>query len=107
LSWALALRGVLGIGLFIIALKLGLERPVRPMLRLLALPCLALIAARLSAFLVLRAATGLDLPAQLVLAVSVSISMGSFALVVLLAAPQRMVDMTARLHRALRGAPVV
>jgi len=105
LSWALALRGVLGIGLFIIALKLGLERPVRPMLRLLALPCLALIAARLSAFLVLRAATGLDLPAQLVLAVSVS--MGSFALVVLLAAPQRMVDMTARLHRALRGAPVV
>lgn len=34
LAWALAARGVLGVGLLILALKLGLERPVGPMLRL-------------------------------------------------------------------------
>ena len=47
LAWALAGRGVLGVALFVAALKLGLERPAGPMLRLLALPCLGLVMARL------------------------------------------------------------
>ena len=38
LAWALAARGVVGVALFVAALKLGLERPVGPILRLLVLP---------------------------------------------------------------------
>jgi O-antigen/teichoic acid export membrane protein len=101
LAWALAGRGVLGVGLFILALRLGLERPVGPMLRLLALPCLGLVAARIAAFIVLGALPGLELVEQLVLAVAASA--GVFALTVLGAAPRRIMDMTMRLHRALLG----
>ena len=105
LAWALAGRGVLGVGLFILALRLGLERPVGPMLRLLALPCLGLVAARIAAFVVLGAMPGLDLVEQLVLAVAASA--GVFTLTVLGAAPRRIMDMTARLHNALLGARIV
>jgi O-antigen/teichoic acid export membrane protein len=105
LAWALAGRGLLGVVLFIAALKLGLDRPVTPILRLLALPCLGLVAARLAAYLALASLPGLDPLEQFVLAVSVSAA--SFALIVLIAAPGRIVQMSLRLHRALLGAQVV
>ncbi|OYV32522.1 MAG: polysaccharide biosynthesis protein [Rhodospirillales bacterium 20-64-7] len=105
LAWALAGRGVLAVGLFILALRLGLERPVAPLLRLLALPSLGLVAARLAAYFALQALPGLDLAEQLMLTVAVSST--AFAAVVLSAAPRRVVTMSTRLHRALRGAPAV
>ncbi|HUW80400.1 MAG TPA: oligosaccharide flippase family protein, partial [Acidocella sp.] len=105
LAWALAGRGVLGVGLFIVALRLGLERPVAPILRLLALPFLGLIAARLAAYIALAALPGLSLVEQLLLSVAVSAAV--FVLIVLAAAPRRIMDMSLRLHRALLGARVV
>jgi O-antigen/teichoic acid export membrane protein len=102
LAWALAGRGVLAIFLLMAALKLGLERPVTPFLRLLALPFAGLVAGRVAAHLALAAAPGLTLPVAFLLAVGVS--GGAFSLVVLVAAPRRIRDMTARLHRALRPA---
>jgi O-antigen/teichoic acid export membrane protein len=104
LAWALAGRGVLGVALFVAALKLGMERPVQPILRLLVLPGLALVAARLAAYAALQALPGADELAQLV--VSAGVASVVFALVVLLAAPRRMTRMAARLHRALLGAPL-
>jgi O-antigen/teichoic acid export membrane protein len=103
LAWALAGRGVLGLGLFALALAQGLERPVAPMLRLLILPAVALVLARLAAFYGLAAWPGLGLGGQLL--VAVLLSAGIFAVVVLVAAPQRMLAMSRRLHRALRAAP--
>jgi O-antigen/teichoic acid export membrane protein len=50
LAWALAARGVLGAGLFALAMRRGLERPAGPVLRLLILPSAALVAARLAAW---------------------------------------------------------
>jgi O-antigen/teichoic acid export membrane protein len=105
LAWALAGRGVLGIGLFVAALRLGLERPVLPLLRLLALPTAGLVAGRLAAFAALSAMPGLDLVGQLALGGGVAAA--AFALVVLAAAPRRIVGMSTRLHRALLGARIV
>jgi O-antigen/teichoic acid export membrane protein len=102
LAWALAGRGVLGLALVAMALRLGLERPAWPMLSLLVLPACALAAARLAAYLVLQHAVGLDLVGQFVLACVVS--GGVFGGIVLAVAPGRIVSMTTRLHRALRGA---
>jgi O-antigen/teichoic acid export membrane protein len=102
LAWALAGRGVLGVGLFVAALKLGLEGPVAPLLKLLALPCLALVAARLAAAAALAAVPGLSLVAQLLLTGSVAAAV--FWLVVAAAAPARIMGMTLRLHRAFLGA---
>jgi O-antigen/teichoic acid export membrane protein len=105
LAWALAGRGVLGVVLLLVALKLGLERPVAPFLRLLALPFAGLVAGRVAAHFALRAVVGLSLPAEFLLAVTVSGSV--FALVVFIAAPRRLLEMTLRLHRALRPAPAL
>jgi O-antigen/teichoic acid export membrane protein len=105
LAWALAARGILGVVLFVAALKLAFERQVTPMLRLLLLPAAGLAAGRLAGYFALSALPGLDSPGQLVVAVSASA--GAFALVVLVAAPGRMVRMTRRLHRALLGAEIV
>ncbi len=101
LAWALAGRGVLGVVLFIVALKMGLARPVMPMLRLLALPCLGLAAGRFAAYAALLALPGLGLAAQFV--VSAGVSAAAFAAIVLLIAPRRVVGMSQRLHRALVG----
>jgi O-antigen/teichoic acid export membrane protein len=105
LAWALAARGIVGAGLFALALKTGLERRVLPMLRLLVLPCAGLVLARLAACGALAALPGLGLPAQLLLAAGVSALV--FALAVLAAAPSRMRQMALRLQRALLGAPIV
>jgi O-antigen/teichoic acid export membrane protein len=104
LAWALAGRGVLGVALFVAALKLGVERPVRPILRLLVLPCVALVAARLAAYGALQALPAAGELVQLLVAAAVASAV--FGLVVLLAAPRRMTRMAARLHRALLGAPL-
>jgi O-antigen/teichoic acid export membrane protein len=102
LAWALAGRGVAGVVLFVLALRQGLERPVGPLLRLLALPSLGLIAARLAALGAQAVWPGGGLFAQLTLTGGIAAVV--FALVVLAFAPARMLGMTARLHRALLGA---
>jgi O-antigen/teichoic acid export membrane protein len=101
LAWALAARGLLSILLFIPALKIGLERPVMPLLRLLLLPFAALLAARTLAFLTLANLPGIGLFEQL--CVSAGAAGLAFIAVLLLAAPQRMVAMAAQLHKALLG----
>ncbi len=65
LAWALAARGVLGAGLFALAMRQGLERPAGPVLRLLILPSAALVAARLAAWAVLALEPGLPLLGEL------------------------------------------
>ena len=104
LAWALAARGVVGVVLFVAALKLGLERPVGPILSLLVLPALGLVMARLAALVALASMPGLDLVDQLGL--SVGVAAGTYALVVLTVAPRRILGMTVRLHRALLGASI-
>jgi O-antigen/teichoic acid export membrane protein len=106
LAWALAGRGVTAVILFVFAMRQGLERPVAPILRLLLLPCIALLASRLAAYLVLHALPGLDLIPQFFIAVGVSA--GVFAGVALIVAPRRIAEMLNRLHRALLGVqPVI
>jgi O-antigen/teichoic acid export membrane protein len=102
LAWALAARGITGVVLFMLAMRQGLERPAAPILRLLILPSAALIAARLAASLALAALPQLNLVLELFVAVGVSA--GVFAVVVLIAAPQRVSEMVTRLYRALLGA---
>jgi O-antigen/teichoic acid export membrane protein len=101
LAWALAGRGLLSIALFIPALKLGLDRPVWPLLRLLLLPLIALLAARLLSFIVLAQYADLSLLGQLGIGGGVAILV--FAGVMLLAAPQRIRAMATQLHQALLG----
>jgi len=101
LAWALAGRGLLGIALFMAALKLGLSRQVLPLLRLLALPAAALLAARGAAALALAAAGHVPLWQQLAVALAVSIAV--FGAIVLGVAPGRIVAMARRLYRALMG----
>jgi O-antigen/teichoic acid export membrane protein len=102
LAWALAGRGVLGVGLFVAALRQGLGRRVGGILRLLVLPCVGLAAARLAAFAVLVLVPGLGLVGQLALGGGVAAAV--FLGVVLGVAPRRMREMSVRLHRALLGA---
>jgi O-antigen/teichoic acid export membrane protein len=101
LAWALAGRGLLSILLFVPALKLGLDRPVGPLLRLLLLPFAALLAARLLSYVVLSQYSGMDLVAQLFVG-GATAALG-FAAVMLLGAPRRVLAMTAHLHQALLG----
>jgi hypothetical protein len=82
-------------------MKIGLERPVMPLVRLLLLPAAGLAAARLSAMLALNALPGLGLIGQLVVASGVSAA--AFAAVLLIFAPRRVVVMANRLRRALIG----
>ena len=102
LAWALAARAVLGVGLFALAMRQGLERPAGPILRLLILPCAALVAARLAAWAVLAIEPGLPLLGQLVLGGAVA--GGAFTLLAVGLAPRRMREMNQRLRRALLGA---
>lgn len=101
LAWALAGRGVTAVVLFMFAMRQGLERPAGPILRLLILPAIALVAARVAAYLVLGALPALDLVMQFL--VSSGVSMGVFAAVVLIIAPGRVICMVKRLYHALRG----
>jgi O-antigen/teichoic acid export membrane protein len=101
LAWALAARGLLSILFFIPALKIGLERPVMPLLRLLLLPFAALLAARGLAFLCLAFLPSINLFTQL--CVSAGVAALAFIAVLLLAAPGRMVTMATQLHKALLG----
>jgi O-antigen/teichoic acid export membrane protein len=100
LAWALAGRGIVGVVLFCVAIRIGLERPVRPMLRLLALPCAGLIAGRLAALAAASAVPAAPVFAQF--AITAGVSGTIFLAVVMAAAPQRMVTMAQRLQRALR-----
>ncbi|MDE8345811.1 MAG: oligosaccharide flippase family protein [Acidocella sp.] len=98
LAWALALRGVFGVALFLAAVKLGLERPVMPVLRLLLLPVAALLVSRVVACAAMAAYPALGLwPA---LALSGGVSACVFIVVVMAIQPRRMFDMTIRLRRA-------
>ncbi len=101
LAWALAGRGLLSIVLFIPALKIGLDRPVLPLLQLLVLPLAALLVARAMAFFGLELLPPLDLIGQL--AAGAGIAAMGFAAVMLLAAPRRVLAMASRLRKALIG----
>ena len=102
LAWALAARGVTAVGLFVMALRQGLGRPVAPILRLIVVPCIAMAAARLAAWLALGTMPGLGLMAQLVVAGGVATAI--FSGVALALAPQRIMGAIARLRSALLGA---
>ncbi|MDE8350198.1 MAG: oligosaccharide flippase family protein [Acidocella sp.] len=99
LAWALTLRGLLSIALFIPAMKIGLGRPVLPLIRLLLLPACALAVARLAAWLVLEDLPQLDLLAQL--AVSVAVSGLTFCAVLLIFARHRVQRLMVRVRMAL------
>jgi O-antigen/teichoic acid export membrane protein len=101
LAWALAGRGLLTIFLFIPAMRIGLGRPVGPLLRLLILPLGALLAARLVTAWFMVFLPGLDLGGQL--AVSVAVSSLVFGGVLLVFAPLRVTRLAGRLRRALFG----
>jgi O-antigen/teichoic acid export membrane protein len=101
LAWALAARGLISILLFIPALRIGLERPVLPLLRLLLLPLTALLLARGLAFIGLANLPGIDLFSQLLVATGISAL--AFAAVMLMAAPKRVLAMSSQLHKALLG----
>jgi O-antigen/teichoic acid export membrane protein len=98
LAWALVGQSVLGVALLLAALKLGLGRPMVPVLNMLALPCVGMLMARLAALATLAAWPGLGLAAQLGLAGGVAAA--SFLLVTMLTAPARLMGMTVRLRRA-------
>ncbi len=98
LAWALAGRGVLAVALFLAALQHGLQQPSMPALRMLALPALGLLAARLAAWAALAAWPGQGLMVQLWLAGGAAAA--TFLLAVMLVAPARIMGMTARLKRA-------
>ena len=105
LAWALAARGVLTIFLFIPAMRVGLGRPVAPLLRLLLLPLGALLAARAAAWGCVAALPAMSLTGQLMVAASVAAVV--FGAVLLVFAPRRVVAMGRRLSRALIGRVVV
>ena len=102
LAWALAGRGVTAVGLFVLALRQGLGRPVGAILRLIVVPCIAMAAARLGAWLVLGTLPGMELVAQLLVACSVATAI--FGAVALTLAPRRIIGAVTRLHSALLGA---
>jgi O-antigen/teichoic acid export membrane protein len=101
LAWALAARGLLTIVLFVPAMRIGLGRPIGPLLSLLILPVAALIAARIAAAAAVAFLPGMTMPAELALTVSVATLV--FAAVLLIFAPRRVIRMAARLRRALIG----
>jgi O-antigen/teichoic acid export membrane protein len=101
LAWALAARGLLTIFLFIPAMRIGLGRPVLPLLQLLIAPALALVVARLAAFAVLSRCAGMLLISQF--AIAVIISGAAFAAVMLLLARHRVHRAIIRCRAALSG----
>jgi O-antigen/teichoic acid export membrane protein len=101
LAWALAARGLLTVFLFVPAMRIGLGRPVAPLLALLILPMAALAAARAAAAAAVALLPGMDLGGEL--AVTVGVSALVFAAVLLIFAPRRVTRMAARLRRALIG----
>jgi len=101
LSWALAGRGVVALGLFLNAMRQGLERPALPFLRMLAMPALALCAARLAGWAVLRMMAGQGAFVQLIVGGGVAALV--FGAVALSLSPARVRTMMLRLFTALRG----
>jgi hypothetical protein len=101
LAWALAARGLLTIFLFIPAMRIGLGRPVAPLLKLLILPVAALIAARAAAAGAMALLPGMHLASQLL--VTAGVSSAVFGAALLVFAPRRVMRMAARLRRALVG----
>jgi O-antigen/teichoic acid export membrane protein len=101
LAWALTARGLLTIFLFIPAMRIGLGRPVAPLLRLLLLPLGALLTARVAAW----AGIGLLPPMGLwqEFFFTAAISGLTFGAVMLACAPRRVITMQRRLRYALIG----
>jgi O-antigen/teichoic acid export membrane protein len=101
LAWALAGRGLLSIAMFVPALQAGLHKPVGPLLRLLLLPFVALLAARVLSYVAITQLSACNLISQLVAGGAVALA--GFAGVMLLGAPKRVWAMTWQLHQALLG----
>ncbi|MDE2319260.1 MAG: oligosaccharide flippase family protein [Rhodospirillales bacterium] len=105
LAWALAVRGCAGLLLFFMALKQGALGSVWAIARLLGLPVAGLIAARLSAYVVIECLPPLSRVNEL--AASVFTAALVFLSVVLVLAPLRIKNMWLRLSRALLSRQVV
>jgi O-antigen/teichoic acid export membrane protein len=105
LAWALAARGLLTIFLFIPAMRIGLGRPVAPLLRLLVVPLTALLAARLAAWGVEWLLPDIGLGQDLCFTVAASAL--TFAAVMLAFAPRRVMALERRLRHALVGREMV
>jgi O-antigen/teichoic acid export membrane protein len=105
LAGALAGRGVLAVGFFLLAMRQGLERPSLPFLHLLVMPALALALARLAAWGALAALPGLPAFGQLLLAGGVAALV--FGAVALAFSPVRVRSMATRMYTALRGKTAV
>jgi O-antigen/teichoic acid export membrane protein len=103
LAWALAARGAVTMALFVPAMRIGLERRVRPLLGLLVLPAAAMVLARLMAAWALAALPGLGLAAQLL--VAGTSAAGVFIAVLIIFAPARMTAMAGRLRGLLSDIP--
>jgi len=103
LAWALAARGALTMALFVPAMRIGLGRRVRPLLRLLVLPAAAMLAARLAAGWALAALPCLSLAAQFL--VAAASSAGVFIAVLIVFAPARMAAMAGRLRGVFGDVP--
>jgi len=101
LAWALAGRGLFSIAMFVPALKAGLRQPVAPLLRLLLLPFMALLAARVLSYAALAQFPGTGLIWQLLIGGAAAFA--GFAGVMLLGAPKRVWAMSRQLHQALLG----
>jgi PST family polysaccharide transporter len=98
LAWALAARGGLTILLFIPAMRIGLGRPVMPIMRLLIAPFIGLIAARLAGWEALRLCATAPLLTQLIIVMLVSGA--AFAAVMLVLARHRVHRAATRLRQA-------
>jgi O-antigen/teichoic acid export membrane protein len=101
LAWALTARGLLTIFLFIPAMRIGLGRPVAPLLRLLMLPLGALLAARVAAWAGIFLLPAMGLWEEFVCTAAVSAL--TFGAVMLACAPRRVITMQRRLRHALIG----
>lgn len=98
LAWALAGRGVLTILLFIPALRIGLGRPVMPIMRLLLAPLIGLVAARLAGWAALQFCGSSPLLVQLFIAILAAGA--AFAAVMLILARHRVHRAALRLRQA-------
>jgi O-antigen/teichoic acid export membrane protein len=99
LAWALAGRGIVSLALLVPALRIALGREATKLLRLLVLPLVAMLAARLASSWIVAALPEAGMVPQLVLAVGSAAAV--FGLVSLAVSPLRVVRMARRLHRAL------
>lgn len=104
LAWALAARGVVVALLLLPGLSIGIGRPAWPLLRLMATPIVALVAARLAGAGAL-AILGPDVGLRIQLVIGAAVAGTTFFLVLLVFARERVIALGRRVTGAFRRAP--